>query len=123
MKTGIDLLEIRRLEGAIQRYGDRLLKRIYTPRELAESGSNVTSLAAQFAAKEAVSKALGTGIGEISWQEIEIIYEESYQPQLVLHGNAQKIAERQSLSDWSLSISHSNECTIAVVIASRTANS
>jgi holo-[acyl-carrier protein] synthase len=57
--TGVDLVEINRIQGTIERYGDRFLKRVYTQQELAEVGNNYASLAARFAAKEAVSKALG----------------------------------------------------------------
>jgi holo-[acyl-carrier protein] synthase len=117
LKTGIDLVEIRRIEQAIQRYGDRLLNRIYTPMEIVAVGSNIASLAARFAAKEAVSKALGTGIGDIGWREIEILYSEANAPVVYLKGNAKKKAEELGLSDWSLSLSHTNEYAIAVVIA------
>ena len=117
MRTGIDLLEIGRLEGAIQRHGKRLLDRIYTPRELAEAGADLASLAMCFAAKEAVSKALGTGIGDISWQEIEIQDVEAQAPKLYLTGNAKKIAEMQGLSKWMLSISYGDEYSIAIIIA------
>jgi holo-[acyl-carrier protein] synthase len=117
MRTGIDLLEIGRLERAIRRYGDRLLERIYTPGEIAEAGANIVSLAAHFAAKEAVSKALGTGIGDISWQEIEVQDVEANAPRLLLWGNAKMIAEKLGLSEWSLSLSHSDAYMIAIIIA------
>ena len=72
LRTGVDLIEIERFESAYRRYGQRLLERLFTPRELAENGESMASLAARFAAKEAVSKAFGTGIGQVTWQEIEI---------------------------------------------------
>lgn len=118
VRTGVDLLEIQRLSLVIQRHGSRLLKRIYTPQELAENGSKIDSLAARFAAKEAVSKALGTGIGNVGWQEIEILHGESRQPTLYLHGKAKKIAEELGLAGWSLSLSHTRDYAIAIVVAS-----
>ena len=73
LSSGVDLVEIQRLQAAIDRHGERFLNRIFTPRELEEVGQNTASLAARFAAKEAVSKALGTGIGPVNWHEIEIL--------------------------------------------------
>jgi holo-[acyl-carrier protein] synthase len=117
VKTGVDILEIQRLEYIIQQHGERFLSRIYTPQELAEVGSKTASLAARFAAKEAVSKALGTGIGWIGWHEIEILYGQYHEPVLCLQGNAKRIAEEMGLSDWSISLSHSHDYAIAVVVA------
>jgi len=115
--TGIDLIEIGRVKESISRHGYRFLNRIYTPSELVEARENPASLAAGFAAKEAVGKALGTGIGPISWQEVEILHGPSRQPELHLHGFAQKIALQQNLTTWSISLSHTQTHAIAVVIA------
>ncbi len=73
LATGVDLVDIERFREVVERHGDRFLLRVFTPQELDEVGANTTSLAARFAAKEAVAKALGTGIGAISWREIEIL--------------------------------------------------
>ena len=65
LRTGVDLIELERVENTIQRHGERFLERVFTSQELVEAGENVASLAARFAAKEATAKALGTGIGEV----------------------------------------------------------
>jgi phosphopantetheine--protein transferase-like protein len=74
-------------------------------------------LAGRFAAKEAVSKTLGTGIGIIRWKDIEILRGELGEPILVLHGKAQQIAQDKQLENWAISISHGKEIAIAFVIA------
>ena len=117
LTNGVDLVEVARLERAIERHGDRFLKRIFTRRELSLVGGKSTSLAARFAAKEAVAKALCTGIGDVAWLEIEILHGPNKEPQLILHGSAQKLAAEQGLETWSLSLSHTAELAIAMVTA------
>jgi holo-[acyl-carrier protein] synthase len=117
LATGVDLVEIQRLQQAIDRYGERFLQRIFTPSELEEVGRNTASLAGRFAAKEAVAKALGTGIGPVNWREIEVLRGPQRQPRLLLHGSAQQLAGELNLSDWSLSLSHSFSYAIAMVVA------
>jgi len=117
LATGVDLIEIQRVANVIDRFGARFLERVFTPKELAEVGSNVISLAARFAAKESVAKALGTGIGEIRWQEIEIIRGPAREPTLYLHGAAKQLAQVQSLQTWSISLSHTHTHAIALVVA------
>ena len=118
LSTGVDILEIDRLKDVIERHGERFLKRVYTPRELAQVGNNTASLAARFAAKEAVSKALGTGLGIVSFQHVEILRDEARAPLLYLHGEARQRADLHGLQTWSLSLSHSDEYAIAFVVAS-----
>jgi holo-[acyl-carrier protein] synthase len=117
LRTGVDLLEIERLNAAIQRHGERFLKRIYTEQELAEVGSNIASLAARFAAKEAVAKALGTGIGAVNWHDIEVLRGPARQPMLQLHGQATALSDELGLRQWSLSLSHSLLYAVAFVVA------
>ena len=117
LRTGIDLVEIVRLEEAIRRHGRRFLERIYTPQELTEVGPNLASLAGRFAAKEAVAKALGTGIGLVAWREIEILPGPERAPLLHLHGAAARKAEELGLSTWSISISHTHQYAVAVATA------
>lgn len=117
LATGIDLVEIERLRSVIQRHGKRFLTRVYTPQELAEVGKNPASLAARFAAKEAVAKALGTGIGVVDWQEIEVLRGSDRQPVLQLHGKAARLAQELNLTTWSLSLSHTHTMATAVVVA------
>ncbi len=115
--SGIDLIEIERMEEAIARHGERFLQRIFTSAELAEVGENAASLAARFAAKEAVAKALGTGIGPVSWKEIEILRSASLQPILHLNGSAARLANELRLAHWSVSLSHTHAHAIAMAVA------
>ncbi len=117
LATGVDLIEIERIEAAIKRHGERFLKRIFTPLELLEARGNPSSLAARFAAKEAVSKALGCGIGPVSWQEIEVRRGLANRPMLYLTGEAAKLAEEQHLQVWSISLSHSQQYAVAFATA------
>jgi len=117
LHTGIDLIEIARIRAAIERHGERFSRRIFTPAELASCAGRVESLAARFAAKEAVSKALGTGIGPVSWQEIEIQGGEYEAPAIILHERAEGIAKELKLTTWSVSLSHSETYAIALVVA------
>ena len=117
LRTGVDLIEIERVRSAIQRHGERFLERVFTPQELAEVGRKPASLAARFAAKEAVSKALGTGIGQIGWCEVEVLRGEALQPVLRLHGEAARLAEELGLRQWSISLSHTHTYAVAMVVA------
>jgi holo-[acyl-carrier protein] synthase len=117
LRTGVDIIEIDRFIAAAQRYNQRFLRRIFTPIEIAENGENMESLAARFAAKEAVAKAFGTGIGIISWQDIEIRRGVSGEPILHLHSTAQEMADEQKIKAWSLSLSHTHSHAIAMVVA------
>lgn len=120
LRTGVDLIEVERVEKSIARYGDRFLKRIFTPSELTYGAGRVHSLAARFAAKEAVSKLLGLGIQHrdgVDWLEIEVISSENGDPRLVLYGRAQKRARELGLEEIALSLSHTHEHAIAFVVA------
>ena len=119
LQTGIDLIEVERIGDAIKRHGARFLKRIYTTKELALFSDNIPSLAARFAAKEAVAKALCTGIGDVEWTEIEILRGPAKEPILHLHGEALRLAEEKNYKTWSVSISHTHEHAIAMVVAIR----
>lgn len=116
LRTGIDLIEIDRLRCTLKRHGERFLKRIFTPLELDECGGQVESLAARYAAKEAVAKALGYGIGVVSWQDIEIRRGENGEPTLYLYGTASHLAEEQGLAIWSVSLSHTANQALAMVV-------
>ncbi len=117
VRTGVDLIEIERIRAAISRHGRRYLERIYTPAELDLCSRRIESLAARFAAKEAVAKALGCGIGEVAWREIEILGDEHNVPVLHLHGAAAHKAQELRLRYWSLSLSHSQSHALAFVAA------
>ena len=117
LRTGVDLIEIDRVGEVVRRHGDHYLDRVYTAAELAQSRRNPEYLAGRFAAKEAVAKALGTGIGEVGWLEIEVLGDEQNAPILNLSGAARKRADELGLTDWSLSISHSLTHAVAFAVA------
>ena len=117
ISNGVDLIEIERVSQAIERHGERFLKRVFTPQELAELKGNPASLAGRFAAKEAVAKALGTGIGRIAWQEIEILRGPAREPLLFLHGTAADLAAQKHLTEWTVSLSHTETLAVAAVFA------
>jgi len=117
LRTGVDLVQVARIREAVERHGNRFLSRIFTVAEQSDCGGRFPSLAARFAAKEAVSKALGCGIGAVGWLEIEIKSDEKRAPYLCLHGEAQKLANELGLSNWSLSLSHTESEAIAFVVA------
>lgn len=114
--SGVDMLEIDRLREAMENHGERFLNRVFTARELDENIRKVESLAGRFAAKEAVAKAFGSGIGDVAWKEIEILRAESGQPLLVLHGAAESKSKEMKIVNWSLSISHTKEHAIAFAV-------
>jgi holo-[acyl-carrier protein] synthase len=118
LRVGTDLIEIGRIEGAVHRWGERFLEKIFTSEERDAYSERISSLAARFAAKEAASKALGTGLmTEIPWTDIEVLTGPSGEPGLHLHGRAHEIADRLGLTEWSLSLSHSGGHALAVVVA------
>ena len=117
LRTGVDLIEIERVEEVARRHGSRYLDRIYTEAEQNQSRHNAQFLAGRFAAKEAVAKALGTGIGDVGWLEIEILGDEQNAPVLVLSGAAKQRAMELGLVEWSVSISHSLSHAVAFAVA------
>ena len=102
--------------GAIKRWGESFLHRIYTEPELRLCGDKPPSFAVRFAGKEAVMKALGTGIKGISWREIEILAEPSGKPLVYLYGKAQDKADDLGLDRLAISLSHSREYAVAFVV-------
>jgi holo-[acyl-carrier protein] synthase len=119
MECGVDIIEISRIERAVERLGQRFVKRVFTPTEQEYCRGRGAQLAARFAAKEATAKILGTGIWRngVNWQQIEVINEESGKPRLHLSGEAARRAEQLGLTQWSISLSHSRGDAIAFVIA------
>ena len=119
---GTDLIETRRVQESIDRYGDRFLERIFTEGEIAyclrKKKNAAESFAARFAAKEAGAKALGTGISHgVSWKEFEVRREASGRPTLHLSGRAAELAEAMGVRRVQLSLTHSRELALAVVVA------
>jgi len=117
VRTGIDLVEISRFVELNPAIRERFLQRVFTPRELSEANDLLPSLAGRFAAKEAVAKALGCGIGPVAWKEIEIREGQLGEPVLELHGAARQMAEQIGLISWTISISHTREQAAAVAVA------
>lgn len=117
LRTGVDLIEIARIEEVVTRHGKHYLERIYTPAELELCGKRAESLAGRFAAKEAVAKALGCGIGDVDWKEIEILGDEQNAPVLHLNGKAAQKADELGLTSWSVSISHDQSQVVAFAVA------
>ena len=111
------MIEIARIDEVVARHGKHYLDRVFTPAELEYCGKRAESLAGRFAAKEAVAKALGTGIGDVSWKEIEILGDEQNAPILTLHGMAENKAKELGLTTWSVSISHSQSKSVAFAVA------
>lgn len=117
LTTGIDLVEIERVREAIERHGDKFVARIFTKAEQKDCGGRIASLAARFAAKEAVAKALGTGIGDVSWLDIEVVGDENHAPRLSLYGAGEQLAKKLRLNTWSVSLSHTETLATAMVVA------
>lgn len=117
LSAGVDLVEVERIQRSVDRYGARFLNRIYTERELAYCAGRLDRLAARFAVKEAVGKALGTGIGAVGWKDIEIINDGQGKPSLVLYRAAEALADELAFTQWAISISHTETHAIGMVVA------
>jgi holo-[acyl-carrier protein] synthase len=120
MGLGTDLIETRRVQESIDRFGERFLERIFTAGEIAycaRKKNAAESFAARFAAKEAGAKALGTGISRgVSWKEFEVRREASGRPTLHLSGRAAEVAAAMGVRRVLLSLTHSRELAMAMVV-------
>lgn len=116
LAVGTDIIEIARIKRTLNDFGERFLKRCYTERERAWYGNRPDELAARFAAKEATSKALGTGIVGIRWREMEVLPNRRGKPVLILHGQAAKRARKLGLTDFSISLTHSRTDAMAFIV-------
>lgn len=117
LSVGVDMIEVARIERGIARHGDRFYRRFFTSQEIAYCAGRVTSLAGRFAVKEAVGKVLGTGIGDVRWTDIEVVCNERGRPGLILHNQAKLLAEQLGLTEWSISLSHTNTHAIGFAAA------
>lgn len=115
--VGIDIIEIARIQRTYDDFGERFLNRVFTERERDRYRGRVNELAARFAAKEATSKALGTGIVGIRWREMEVLPNRRGKPVLILHGQAAERARLLGLTDFSVSLTHSRTDAMAFVVA------
>lgn len=114
---GTDIIEISRIEKAIERWGTPFLRRIYTDRELKLYRHHPASLAVRFAAKEAVMKALDAANKGVGFRDIEILAEPNGKPVVKLHGSARKLAGIMGIEHLEVSLSHSRDNALAVAIA------
>jgi len=116
--VGVDIIELERVAAALKRHDGRFLERVYTPLEAAVCRGRLPELAARFAAKEAVMKALGTGARGVAWREIEVLPNRRGKPLVYLHGRAGERAARIGLDGLDVSMSHSRRYAVAFVVAS-----
>ena len=116
LTTGVDIIEIERIQRVLERWGQRFLNRIYTEGERAYCRGRSQNLAARFAAKEAAMKALGTGLRGVGWKDVEVVRGEGGAPSIRLHGRALGRAEKLGVKDLSLSLSHSRHYAVAFVV-------
>jgi len=118
--VGIDLVEVERLRSSYEKFGERFINRILCPEEARYCLSHKNPapyLAARFAAKEAVSKAFGTGIGaSLGWRDMEVGRQESGQPHLILHGAGLDLMRARGAARVHLSLSHTENYASAVAI-------
>lgn len=116
MTVGIDLVSIARISESVATFGDKFLARVFTPNELAYAKDKPDSLAARFAAKEAVKKALA--LDGVGWNEIEVVRQPSGACAIALHGAARAAADAAGTRELALSLSHELDFATAVVVAS-----
>lgn len=116
--TGIDIIEIDRIQNVLSRYGNRFLNKIFTPDEIQYCRGRSPNLAGRFAAKEATMKALKTGTRGVSWKDIEVIRASNGAPSIKLYNRALARSESLGVSSLSISFSHSRDYAVASVIAS-----
>src|SRR6266542_5656111 len=121
--TGIDIIEVARIQAAYEKFGERFLQRILKPAEIAYCLGHkrpAPFLAARFAAKEAISKAFGTGIGkQLTWQDMEIARKTSGEPYVLLHGRGAELLQQCGGTRIHVSLSHTQVHATAVAILER----
>lgn len=116
LAVGVDVIARERIFGVYARFGDRFLRRVFTDREREQAGGRIDKLVSRFAAKEAASKALGTGIGQIAWSELEIRRLPGGKPQLHLSGRAAERARELGLTAFDVSVSDTTSHVYAIVV-------
>jgi len=117
LASGIDMIEIARIQRAAERHGDRFYRRFFTQQEIDFCQGRAASLAGRFAVKEAVAKALGTGIGDFDWTDIEVGCDGRGKPELLLHNRAKQMATEQGLGLWSISLTHTETHAMGMAVA------
>jgi len=117
---GIDIIEVDRVRKVYEHHGERFLKRVFTEAEVLQCRGKANRLAGRFAAKEAISKALGTGLHGVAWREMEVVQLRSGRPTVTLHGNAKRRAQLLGISAFDVSIADLKDFSIAVAVAIQT---
>ncbi len=114
---GVDVVEVQRIKDSIESFGEKFLDRVFTHNEqlyCEKKRDKELNYAARFAAKEAVSKAFGTGVGQsMGWTDIEIVHSEAGQPQVLLHGKAESHAKACRMKQVSVSLTHTDHYAAA----------
>ena len=118
--VGIDIIEVARVRKVFEHHGERFLKRVFTESEVLQCRGKAEKLAGRFAAKEAISKALGTGLHGVAWREMEVVQLRSGRPSVRLHGNAKRRAEHLGLSAYDVSIADLAQLSIAIAVGVQT---
>ena len=114
--TGIDLIEIPRVAGVLERYPKRFLSKVFTEGEQSYARGRADQLASRFAAKEAVMKLLGTGVRGMPWKSIEVTRNRGRAPEIILHGPAKVRATKMGITRIAISLSHSRELATASAV-------
>ena len=117
--VGVDMIETTRVREVLEKHPERFLSRVFTPEEVAFCRGRVQELAARFAAKEAVMKALGTGARSVGWREIEVLPDRRGKPLVYLYGGALERAGTIGLEAIDISLSHLADMSIAVVVCTQ----
>jgi holo-[acyl-carrier protein] synthase len=117
IRIGIDLVELAEFEAACKTGGEPFLQNSFTTREIQDCGSQTNRLAARFAAKEAAAKALGQPLGIFDLRSIEVISDEIGRPSIMLTGATEEEAMKLGLVAWEISLTHSNDSAMAIVVA------
>lgn len=115
--VGVDIIEVERVRKVYEHHGERFLQRVFTEIEIRQCRGKITRLAGRFAVKEAISKALGTGLHGVAWREMEVVQLYSGRPSVRLHGNAKKRAELLGLTGFDVSIADLQTFSIAIAVA------
>src|SRR5688500_2516814 len=117
--VGVDMIETSRVRAVLERHPERFLSRVFTPEEVAFCRGRVPELAARFAAKEALMKALGTGARSVAWREIEVLPDRRGKPLVYLYGGAAERAAAIGLEEIDISLTHNDSFAVASVVGSQ----